>query len=97
MKTSNGIVDNGPEYTEHVWNSRKLNQSDVNSLVQTTAGGNMMYPKVQEHVITIAASRLLIKDITLLKYQSHYFSPIVFNGKNCRQCYIDLLVQRQGY
>jgi hypothetical protein len=111
-KTSNGIVDNGPEYTERVWNSRKLNQSDVNSLVQTTAGGNMMYPKVQEHAIIIAASRLLIKDIALSKYQSHDFPPIVFNGKVAGNVYIvnghhriaawkqlhaDLLVQLQEY
>ena len=81
MKTSNGIVDNGPEYIEHMWNSRKTNQSDVNNLVKTAAGGHMMYPKFQEHAIIIAASISLVKDIALSKYKSHDFPQIVFNDK----------------
>lgn len=112
MKTPNGIKDNGPEYTEHAWNSRKLNQSNVNNLVKTTAGGHMMYPKFQEHAIIISASSSLIKDIALSKYKSHEFPPIVFNEKVAGEIFIinghhriaawkqihrDLLTQLKGY
>ena len=87
-KTPNGIMDNGPEYMEHAWNTRPLNKSAVANLIQIGAGGHRIYPKFQEHAIIIAASSLLVNDITLAKYQSHDFPPIVLNGEAAGNIYI---------
>jgi hypothetical protein len=88
QKSSNGIMDNGPEYTEHAWNARPLNKSAVLNLIHTGAGGHRIYPKFQEYAIIIAASSSLVKDIALAEYQSHDFPPVVFNSKAAGKIYI---------
>ena len=85
-KTTKGIRDNGPEYTEHAWNTRPLNKTNVAALIEI--GVHRIYPKFQEYAINIAASSSLVEGIALAKYQSHDFPPIVFNGEATGAIYI---------
>ena len=74
---SNGTaVFNGPVYKERSWNTRILNKSAVQELVNTNGG--LLFPKSQEFAVIIAASKSLLDGIELEPYESHIFPDITF-------------------